>query len=467
MNGVPINDVLLMGKYALWNRFQQFLFSSDILRYHSLGGFDAYKEEEGGHNRKLSFKGFIVGMFGVGVSFYALVHAALARPRVILFGIDRVSGPYQSDFRTAELHQYLREHHVPYAECLHTVFNQKFIKNFGVRGRSALYLESLDTLYSILRFLHLTRRPPELAIEGFNDMTDDESRFARYVINKYLGQQGAIEFRIRALRFFIRVSGARALWAIDDARHYHDIMAAAHDVGVPSYAFQHGHFTKYHVGWLVGERSQGEYMRPDYLVVWSAYWKKELARLHAVFPTEAIIVGAPERKMLTLPKKLFDRTTILIPHETDSSKKEVSRIIQALVGAGINVIIKLRQDHPVKSQVEEYSAVPVTDEAVTFVTNLSELTARPHAVIGVYSTFLYEMVELRIPVGVCVDLSDYGSGMVENGLANPVRLVTLIADIDSLVATPQMERDRRFASLADGVTPLRDTLGEICSTLPI
>ncbi len=470
VNGTPLKNVPFGDGYSIWHRFVLFVFSSDIKRFSVARNFEAYLNGEGGRDASLSLKGFFVGMFGVLISCVAWAAVSVMKPRVILFGIDRVSdSEFKSDFRTRSLHAYLRKKHISYAECLHTVFNVSFLGNVFIRLRPVFYLEALDTWYAVLKRIGMAKKSVAPELSGLDAFTVEERKFASYVIKKYLGEVGLVEFRVDMLTAFIRASGARAVWMIDDARHYHDVALAAKIAGIPSYAFQHGHFTRYHVGWLKNG-SVLSYVRPDFLVLWSEYWEKELMRLGSVFPDSALIVGGFPERASVLPLKKAGHPLILIPHETDSPKTEVAAFIKQILTdvPSARIVMKLRPDYPREGQMRAYP----TENAggrISAVTNLSELTESPSAVLGVYSSFLYDMVSVGVPVGLMETSMDYGKGLVENGLADSVSLDGISSWISASGAMSDSELEKRKKSLMSDVSfeTTLDTVAASCGIAPV
>ncbi|MBU6310850.1 hypothetical protein KGO06_02880 [Patescibacteria group bacterium] len=445
--------------YNVWQRYEQYIFSTDIARFSALGSFDQYRATEGGTHRFVSLKGVIVGAVGVLVTCAATLIYAVRGASVVVYGIDRVSDPlYAADFRMKSVHRFVAEHRIASLEILHTVFNRKFLSNLWARRRPAVYLESFDVLHSIGRFLG-TIPPFRATVTAPEGLTVDEDRFARYVIKKYLSQHNASHIRVSALTIILRAVRARAVLAIDDARTFHDLAMAARRAGIPMIAFQHGHFTKYHVGWLQPVAYQGDIPRPNTLVVWSEYWKQELLRLKSIFSADQIQVGTPQTKQYLYPETKNLRM-VLIPHETDSPKADIARAIRALVEDGFQVVLKLRPDTARSSQLAQYPDLPHSP-AFTVISALEELNDTPGCAVGVYSSFLYEMVSAGIPVGILSDLSPYGVGMIENGLANRVTLETLVPDVQSLIQTLKTELDRRRESLTKGHVPIENVLTDI------
>jgi hypothetical protein len=183
-------------------------------------------------------------------------------------------------------------------------------------------------------------------------------------------------------------------------------------------------------------------------VTWSDYWKKELLRLGSVFPENALIVGGIPGRASVLPQKKAAGLLVLVPHETDSPKSEVSafleRILEDILSA--RVVIKLRPDHPRAEQMSAYPSL-VFGGRVSTITELSELTERPSVVLGVYSSFLYDMVRAEVPVLIMDTSMDYGRTMVENGLAEQVLLSDVVEAVKKAMELPMSVLEGRARML--------------------
>lgn len=466
-DGVRLADYPLFERYSYWHRFVQFVFSSDVRRFSATRTFDGYLEGEGGRNAHVSLKGFLVSLFGMLMTSIAWTVSKIIQPKIIVFGIDRLSDTeHGSDFRIRGLHSFIRENKISFIECFHTVFNASFLKNAFLRGRFAFYLESLDARFALMRRLGLAPKRHDPALSGLEGFTDEERKFVSYVVKKYIGEKTLVEYRVKMLSQFMKDSRAKAVWMIDDARYYHDVALAARSVGIPSYAFQHGHFTPYHVGWLKEPKTSLEYPRPDTLVVWSDYWKKELLRLGGVFPDSALTVGGYTEHAFSFTTEPAKNLTLLIPHETDSPKEEVGAHIHGILAVVPDafIYIKLRPDHPREEQLAHYGDLSLNSR-VRFIANTAELAVRPSVVLGVYSSFLYDMVRSGIPVGILETSMDYGKGMIENSLADVLPQNEPEA-IFRIVATPVDVLERRVKNL-DSEFVFSDTLSDIARTCGI
>lgn len=455
---VPILD-LTEGGYNVWQRFEQYIFSVDLARFSQTGSFDSYARGEGGVLKANAYKGILVGILSIIYTLVSVFFMALRGARVIVFGIDRISDPiYKADFRMHFIYKYLRGQRVEYFEILHTLFNRDFVHRLFIRLRPVAYLEAPDTVYAIGRLLGFFKSPA-ITIETPPGLNSDEDRFIRYVIKKYLAQRITSHLRVRMLEYILRITRARVVTAIDDARTFHDLAIAAQRVGIPMIAFQHGHFTKYHIGWLAPRAWRGKIPRPDILVVWSEYWRHELARLKSIFSDDQLMVGTLNMHQHVHARALHTQI-VLIPHETDSPKADIAKSIVTLVNAGFHVVLKLRPDASRASQLAQYPELPHSPAFRTIV-HLKELTEAPGCAIGVYSSFLYEMIAHGVPVGVLSDLSPYGLGMIENGLANKIRIDALVEDTRTLLNTASEELGRRHAVLTEGQVPIESVLADI------
>jgi hypothetical protein len=127
---------------------------------------------------------------------------------------------------------------------------------------------------------------------------------------------------------------------------------------------------------------------------------------------------------------------------------------------GFDIIIKFRPDHMRDAQEAEYGAL-MQHPRVRGIVSLAELRRRPSVAIGVYSSFLYDMVRRGVPVLIMETSMDYGKGMLVNTLA---RALPIEGDTGALLKqaseTPTTELLRRAGAL-DTSTGFSDTLTRI------
>jgi len=257
----------------------------------------------------------------------------------------------------------------------------------------------------------------------FSDFTDDEVKFVKRIVKHYVHQTNVSIFKIKALKHIFSLTNLKTLFAIDDVRYYHEIILACKFNDIKTYAFQHGHFTKYHVGWLRSDLFKGEIDTPDFMLVWSPYWMNELMRLNSVFTSQSIIVGGVYENIsrLTngLTKKNQSRITVLVPYETSCPKSTVALYIKKMLECPhVEVIFKLRPDFSKEQQLAEYGIKEQFHEHFGVITDVRDVISEVDIVAGVYSTFLYDALAYTKRVLIFKTMSDYGDGMISNGLAD-------------------------------------------------
>lgn len=465
VDGKPIASSTLPGTNRnVWQRFQQFIFFSDIPDFEKAGSFGAYTKRSRS-NKALSVGQVFVYTLATVLSLWGIARLLFVRPRVLIFSSDRVSDKeFRADFRLHPVYAALKETNTSFFECIHMVINRDFLSNAFKRRRPVMYLEAIDGLWSIARFfssLHVQHT----VICDAADTSGDEKAFAEHVVRKYLGVFELISFRINILKNVFPLAPTLASgFLIDDTRHYHEVSEALRALNVPTYAVQHGHITKYHVGWLFPQEFSGtEAMRPDTFLVWNEYWKREMLRLKSIFPETNIIVAGNPKSLPSFTSRDARRDTalILIPHETDSPKERVTGYIRALAEcSGMQIFLKLRPDVSKNETLKEYGTLP---EQVEIITNLNELPRKPDVVLGVYSTFLSEMVALHIPVGILPTNMDFGEGLITNGAATLLDSEDLCASVQALTKLSNDERARR-ATLFTSSNTLQGTIEKIITS---
>lgn len=419
VDGKPISGHTLFKDTPLWHRFYQFVFDSDIKQFAKTKSYELYKKEIVTLSQK-KFSAIVASIFFIFINMLGILWMFIVRPKVLVFSVDKVSDKNtKSDFRLSGIYAVLKKNKISFFECFHTLVGRDFFVHLFKRRRLGLYLESLDVIWYAIRLFRIKPSYEVTNILG----TSEEAAFIRYTVNKYFALKGMLEFRKAVLCFIVKYSGVKIVLGIDDVRHYHELLEAAKDSSIPSVLVQHGHFTKYHVGWLARNTyADMRYIKADKLLVWNSYWKEELLRLNSVYKKEDIeISGYPDKKASVLFKEKDGKINILIPHETDAPKEEVLAFIRELAGCeNVQVYFKVRPDHTIKSQVEEYS-----ENVETYAKVVSSLKSVPFPdfVCGVYSTFLYDVGLLGVPILHMETSMDYGEGMVSNSLATRMTLL--------------------------------------------
>ncbi|MEK7530605.1 MAG: hypothetical protein AAB573_01960 [Patescibacteria group bacterium] len=427
VNGTPISDIRLVEGYALWPRVAQMALSVDFKFFSATKIFDdvrvPYDELSGA---PYTFSGFFVGAFAFLVTCIASVVLVVSRREVVVYGVDKMGGIAHADFRMQGVYEVLISRAQSYVEVFHTILGVSFFKHLFARGRVAIYLEGIDWLYLTLRFIRRLVVPREkFSVTGLESFSIEEQKITTAVVQKYVGAAALFRFRLSFLRFVLRESRVKLILSIDDTRHYQELMIAARECAIPTYAFQHGQISPYFVGWL--GQNELHAAHADTLVVWNQYWKDELVRLQAAWQGDALLIGGSAKEMSALTLMRGNTNTVLIPYEIDAPLGIVRECIANLTRGGITVLVKLRNDIPAHTQCTAYNIT----EAQT-IRSVSECPP-VIAVIGSYSTFLYDAMMVGVPVGIIMSPLLFADGIVRNRLAiqidpyEPMRGVRLLS----------------------------------------
>ncbi|MBX4200286.1 hypothetical protein KW790_02400 [Candidatus Parcubacteria bacterium] len=369
----------------------------------------------------LFLKTFVLSLAVISISFVSLIYILIFRKKILIFSGDKVDGTYSNDFRLETLYDVVFSYKIPFIEVIHTLSDRETVKHFIVRKRPVIFLETLDLLFAPI--VELKKRSIKKLVDSIDttEFTEEEAAFIKFELEKYISSTIITRIRLNFFKLFFSITGIKAVFSIDDVRHYNELMAAAKESRISSYAIQHGHFTKYHPGWLRETEMEQEVMRPEKLVVWSKYWSDVLLKLGTYFKPEELLIGGERWGLPVSTRKKDGHITILIPYEKDAPKLEVREYIERLLKIPhFRVVFKIRADQDKQSQLDEYGLAPFLNKIIV-VRSMRDIHYDISVALGTYSTFLYDMVVEERPVAIIETSIDYGEGMVENGLANFIK----------------------------------------------
>lgn len=448
VDGKPISELTIHDNSPLWHRFSQSIFDGDIKRFARTKSFSEYSKEFKSFKKNL-FRALVVFKFIGVITLLCTVNVFFKKPKVLIYSVDKNSDPKtKSDFRLHRVYKTLKNNKISYVECFHTLIEKRTISNYLSRKRLAIYMEAIDGFWYVGRFfLKYFKKKDIVEINGLEG-TEDEILFMKVTIKKYLAIKRLLKFRKDVLKKILKISGIKALVGIDDVRHYHELLEACRELNIPSIVVQHGHFTKYHVGWLKRNVYEGKkYQKANKILVWSEYWSDELVRLNSVYENKDIVVsGYPNQTSSVnfVPKK-DKKIVILIPHETEGPKEEIFKYIKELSKLEDTVLyFKIRPDVSEDVQLKTYPED--IKKYANVVKDLHEVP-KPDFVSGVYSTFLYDMALLGIPVLIMNTSMDYGGGMIKNEMANQISIDTLGEDLKNALNLPKTVTQDRVIRL--------------------
>ncbi len=358
-----------------------------------------------------------IALFTFVFSVMSAVWLIVSRRDVLVFSMEQVNSTNRNDFRLDPLYGAMKELKIGYLEIIHTVFGRKMLSNLLYRKRPVIYLEAVDFFSYIQVNREKTRLEKLLNLKQYKGFSNDEEILVKTLTIKYGSSVYVSSLRVSFFKAIFTLSGVKKIFAIDDVRTINEVIIAAHQSRIPFYSIQHGHFTKYHVGWLTMTNLNTKIIIPTKTIVWGEYWKRELLRLGTYFTEDQIIIGGVP-KFPTIQKKKDDNIiSILIPYEKNAPKQEVTQYITDLLKfSDVRILFKLRVDQEKQEQLKEYGILQ-PDDRITLVRDVDSVLMSVDVVLGTYSTILYDMVALEKPVAILETSIDYGNGMIENGLA--------------------------------------------------
>lgn len=344
-------------------------------------------------------------------SLLALWRAKKRGVHTLIYTTDKISTntPLVCDKRIAELYRVLVDRNESFLEIVHGAYNRKTFVHAKRRKRDVVYYEVLHGLPGRTRSV-----VPAYDTSGFDAVEKVCAEIIFRTMVEAVAQSQRVITRTKRLCEWLDV---KVLYSIDDPRYYYELLHAAHSVNAKTVAIQHGHITKYHLGWLSYGETPYIQVAPQKFIVWSSYWKRELERLGSHSKQDTVVVARKSHGTQESRIALKDGDLqVIFPYETDAPKEEVTLAIKAACACNtFSVIFKVRGDIDAEGQLKEYGLTEFKHERFAVET---EVTPKPNMlVIGTYSTYLYDMIERMVPVAYLDTTLDFGIGLVDNGLA--------------------------------------------------
>lgn len=205
------------------------------------------------------------------------------------------------------------------------------------------------------------------------------------------------ENNIRAFRDALFLfKNAKAIFCFDDCNENHPFIHASKSLNKKIFAIQHGLYTSKHVAYTMNGFTSVTWY--DNLIVYSQFWKEVFSRINNIYPVKNILVGANKHRYNYDISVKFGSRTILVIYEYLSDNIEVGKYIKELIKLKWNVIVKLRPDDPVDFQIETYQLSTDIQNSVLWIQNdLSSHLIQTDAILGVYSTMLFDLLPYKIP----------------------------------------------------------------------
>lgn len=404
VNKGSINTYFQAGQYSRWTSQQLFLLSQ-IKEYNKNTSFEEYKRLR---TPRLSSWGPIILFNGIVfvVTLIAIVSAMLRRPQVVLFCSDFLKQGSNRNPRLFNVLTFIQNKEIRYVEIIHVTTMRNFFINIWKRRRLGIYGESISLLSSFVCPFH---KKTLLRDMDWNSFIGEESerRFIQYIIGE--AEMNIIQSKMSAkiLSIIFKVVGIKKFISIDDPRHLDNLLYACEDARVPSYIFQHSNFD-YRIG--LDSLPPEQYIFPDNFFTWNKYWLQrtpEISPLYLLHASRLKIGGRPYA--FTPPKQVErvktisdDYITVLIPYEVALQREYIKPYIDLLLNdPRIRVFFVLRGDFEREIQITQYFGTSTFNHPQLNIIgpqDKEKAISQTDVVVGVYSGFLDESVEMGIPV---------------------------------------------------------------------
>lgn len=416
IEGRPIHAFFKNGQYSDW-AFQQFFLLSQIKEFSRSKDFSVYKKSR---KPRFFFLSRIVMWSGSSAvllaSFVGYVYGLVLKPRVVLFCSDFLKPDSPINPRLFVVISYLHKRQVTFVEILHVTTMRNFFRNTLRRRRPAVYIESVGLVSYWICFLSGVRRTRNNLIKkiSFDAIPVSERAFVESIVSETIGNVYRNRETSTLLGHFLQVSKVKKFISIDDVRYINEILLACEKSNIPSHIFQHSNFD-----YLVGLDTlpPEEYIFPNMFVAWNTYWSQKITEISPIFSLHRskITIGGrpyaftPPKQVVRSLSQEVDGVTVLIPYEVAVQRKQIQPYMDMLLNdARISILLVLRGDYERDLQVERYFGTSHYEHprlSIVGPQDKEKAISKTDVVVGVYSGFLDEAIEMGLPV--CVLDTEY------------------------------------------------------------
>lgn len=362
-------------------------------------------------NGLVIFVSKIIALFVSSIAIHKLIFKKGVK---VIYSPDKYS-KFGCDFRIYPLYKYLQENKKDYIEFFHTGLGKEFLGNLFKRKRAAIYLESLVWRRSKIKF--------KMSDVDFSTFSTHVSVFFAFLLREMLNKMSNSRQLISKLDKILSKVSIKEIVALDDMRYTNELVVACKNNNIKVYGLQHGQFTKYHVGWMNYGIPKERGVFFDKLFVWNDYWKNLLLKYSSQYNEHNVEVGGWLRRLPEIvreEKKIQpdkeNAISILLPFEISISPEEIRKYVRKFLSLGVKIFFKVRPDLTREKQLKHYGFLS-TDNVEVVETVNGQILSQIDAVVGVYSTFLSEMIYYEKPL-IQLDCSfDLGHYLKDDSLA--------------------------------------------------
>lgn len=359
-----------------------------------------------------------------GILLNNILASALTRitgTKVTVFGaVPDASG---ANFRLRDLYAELSAQGVRFIHSFAFSGFKPYLRHLVESKRLSFYVPHSGRIYTALT--GAAGEPPSVDFSSAGLAPHEEAVLA-WLMRYFLTH---VESNLRLqglLRFSLRLSGLKHVVGIDDHSGMVGLFPACKAAGVETTAMQTGPFRKLNLGWICPGIPREHCTGYDRLLVWSAYWQQLLAGISNVYSA-----GQLEPCGFIRPKSLAlaphpggppaSPVRLLYAWEFLAEPSEVAAYLAALIERGVEVYFKLRPDTPDEEQLRH-----LPREGLHLIRNFTHDSLSGFDVCGgTFTTVMYELYHLGLPLWYFPMTHDYGDFIVRDGIAKEVTLATL------------------------------------------
>jgi len=475
INSLEVNNIPMpiffsksfnLERHSFW-AFQQYYILNDIKKFSETKD-TSFSESFLSIGLLNIIKSFVLKSLGFFVSLFFLLKIRFRKINILIYGSDKLKKGTNLEPRLFRAHSYLIENNIYYGEIIHTLFGKEFFVNLLKRKRSALYFEAFDFFYFVFSLKKRERNKKLLKLlesVSLDEFNQEERLFVRFILKKYFKSCLLSEFRISLFKKIFKRSHVKKILTIDDVRYSNEFVIAARSLGIKIYMFQHSNFDYFYNTDTLGPSL---YVFPDTFYVWNDYWKKRLPEISPLFSfyKDRIKIGGrcSDYKIgeFDESKNSNDFVNVLIPYEVNVDKDKISKYIKCIMACKKNnIFFTVRPDIEKEKQLDGYKLGEFVRSGLIKIFELKDIK-NVDVVVGVYSTYLDEMIERGKPVGILnIDYPVFNN-LVDEGLASCINLDNNTCNkILDLKNTSIDVLKKRRSVFADNFGDINDTLTDI------
>lgn len=276
----------------------------------------------------------------------------IKRPELMLWTSDKISPPYNFEFRSTSMYKELIERRIPLVVFMRSLEPwSKVLKNAWRRKRAVIYSSA------IIEILHFIVRPFNNFSVSFPSL-DPEKRFWFLVASHYLKNLRGAILSILAMKFILNWIGVRA--AIIPAgccRNFHEVLGCKL-VGIKTVGIQHAVIPRYAFISDFMPDFDGELpLSVDRYGLWSEWWRDYYLKYSRTYNRDQLFVSGPtnpreEETVKTVPLREKGPLKVLFISEQLAAPSEVlPYLLKILETKDFTLSIKFR---PYRDGFEEW-----------------------------------------------------------------------------------------------------------------